>query len=64
MDRHHPARARLFDGAVDFRVSSGGNQPSAILASEYKYEHTAPWVLRSVIAQQLPIYVSNRDSLA
>jgi hypothetical protein len=29
----------LFDGAADFRVLGGGNQPSAILSSQHKYEH-------------------------
>jgi hypothetical protein len=41
-----PAPARLFYRAIDFRVLSGGNQPSEILPREHKYEHTAPWILR------------------
>jgi hypothetical protein len=40
---------------------AGGNQPSEFLPSQHKYEHAAPGVLCSGIAQQLPIHMSDRD---
>jgi hypothetical protein len=54
----------LFNGAVDFRVLSGGNQPPDILPGEYKDEQTAPWVLRSGIAQELPVHANDGDFVA
>jgi hypothetical protein len=53
----------LFNGAFDFRVLSGRNQPPDILPGEHKYEHTVPWFLRSGIAQQLPVHVRDGDFL-
>jgi hypothetical protein len=57
------ATPRLFDDAFDFRVLSGSNQPPHILPGEHKYEHTAPWFLRSGIAQQFPVHMRDGDFL-
>jgi len=40
----------LFDGAIDFGVLSGRNQPPGILTSEHKQQHPTTWALRSGIA--------------
>src|SRR5690348_4408767 len=55
---------RSFHSAIDFRILSGGNQPSAFLASDHKYEHAAPRIRRSRIPKQFPSHASNRYVLS
>ena len=54
----------LSDGATDFGVLSGRNQPPGIPTSEHKQEHTTTWVLRSGIAEELPAHVSDGNVLS
>jgi hypothetical protein len=51
----------LLNAAANFGVLSGGNQPRATLPGEHKQEHATPRVLRSGIAQQFPVHVSDGD---